>query len=188
MRLKIIAKLFVSTKWQSVPSRLSLDIPYYVTRIFQSTNFAPKMASGDTEGKKQRKRKRLPLSLKERNEDATIANESDLSLSSLPNVFEKWRKGCKEAKRPEMHSDARFSVPPPFSALGNLGNTCYLNSVLQMLRYCRGFVDSLKQLNIQAEKLNGRQESLLSCAKQHRLASALCEVSGVFLGKSRAHV
>ncbi|XP_062508056.1 ubiquitin carboxyl-terminal hydrolase 1-like isoform X2 [Corticium candelabrum] len=33
-------------------------------------------------------------------------------------------------------------------------------------------------LNIQAEKLNGRQESLLSCAKQHRLASALCELYG----------
>ncbi|XP_061093886.1 ubiquitin carboxyl-terminal hydrolase 1 [Conger conger] len=34
----------------------------------------------------------------------------------------------------------------PFVGLNNLGNTCYLNSVLQVLYYCPGFKDGIKKL------------------------------------------
>ncbi|KAI4880813.1 hypothetical protein NFI96_031839, partial [Prochilodus magdalenae] len=34
----------------------------------------------------------------------------------------------------------------PFVGLNNLGNTCYLNSILQVLYYCPGFKDAIKSL------------------------------------------
>ncbi|XP_064187987.1 ubiquitin carboxyl-terminal hydrolase 1 isoform X2 [Anguilla rostrata] len=34
----------------------------------------------------------------------------------------------------------------PFVGLNNLGNTCYLNSILQVLYYCPGFKDGIKKL------------------------------------------
>ncbi|XP_053353721.1 ubiquitin carboxyl-terminal hydrolase 1 isoform X2 [Clarias gariepinus] len=34
----------------------------------------------------------------------------------------------------------------PFVGLNNLGNTCYLNSILQVLYYCPGFKDAVKSL------------------------------------------
>nr|XP_033773141.1 ubiquitin carboxyl-terminal hydrolase 1 [Geotrypetes seraphini] len=36
---------------------------------------------------------------------------------------------------------------PPFAGLNNLGNTCYLNSILQVLYYCPGFATGVKYLN-----------------------------------------
>lgn len=35
----------------------------------------------------------------------------------------------------------------PYTGLHNLGNTCYLNSVLQVLRYCPGFSENLERLS-----------------------------------------
>ena len=40
--------------------------------------------------------------------------------------------------------DTRFSVP--FCGLVNLGNTCYINSILQVLRFCPGFTKSVQNL------------------------------------------
>ncbi|MBN3302239.1 UBP1 hydrolase, partial [Amia calva] len=41
----------------------------------------------------------------------------------------------------------------PFVGLNNLGNTCYLNSILQVLYYCPGFKDGIKELyNVMSKK------------------------------------
>ncbi|MCI4375602.1 hypothetical protein PGIGA_G00111360 [Pangasianodon gigas] len=44
----------------------------------------------------------------------------------------------------------------PFVGLNNLGNTCYLNSILQVLYYCPGFKDAVKSL-YQLSKLKDKQ-------------------------------
>ncbi|XP_051562121.1 ubiquitin carboxyl-terminal hydrolase 1-like isoform X1 [Myxocyprinus asiaticus] len=47
----------------------------------------------------------------------------------------------------------------PFVGLNNLGNTCYLNSILQVLYYCPGFKDAIKSLcNLAKLKDNQRED------------------------------
>ncbi|KAK3575216.1 hypothetical protein QTP86_021995 [Hemibagrus guttatus] len=45
----------------------------------------------------------------------------------------------------------------PFVGLNNLGNTCYLNSILQVLYYCPGFKDAVKML-CRLSKLKDKQK------------------------------
>ncbi|XP_016346908.1 ubiquitin carboxyl-terminal hydrolase 1 [Sinocyclocheilus anshuiensis] len=45
----------------------------------------------------------------------------------------------------------------PFVGLNNLGNTCYLNSILQVLYYCPGFKEAIKCL-CQLAKLKDKQQ------------------------------
>ncbi|XP_060775941.1 ubiquitin carboxyl-terminal hydrolase 1 isoform X2 [Neoarius graeffei] len=45
----------------------------------------------------------------------------------------------------------------PFVGLNNLGNTCYLNSILQVLYYCPGFKDAVKSL-YQLSKVKDKQK------------------------------
>ena len=40
----------------------------------------------------------------------------------------------------------------PFSGLCNLGNTCYVNSVLQVLRFCPGFCENVVEIQKVLEK------------------------------------
>jgi len=44
--------------------------------------------------------------------------------------------------------ESQSRSPPPFSGLYNLGNTCYLNSILRVLRCCPGFWVGLEALHI----------------------------------------
>lgn len=46
----------------------------------------------------------------------------------------------------------------PFVGLNNLGNTCYLNSILQVLYYCPGFKDAIKSLCDLAKLKDKQQE------------------------------
>uniref|UniRef100_A0A8C9UBB6 Ubiquitin carboxyl-terminal hydrolase n=1 Tax=Scleropages formosus TaxID=113540 RepID=A0A8C9UBB6_SCLFO len=52
--------------------------------------------------------------------------------------------------------------PVPFVGLNNLGNTCYLNSILQVLYYCPGFKGAIKKLR----NLSKKTEKHLSLLKQ----------------------
>ncbi|KAI2663598.1 Ubiquitin carboxyl-terminal hydrolase 1 [Labeo rohita] len=53
-------------------------------------------------------------------------------------------------------SEKRESLVP-FVGLNNLGNTCYLNSILQVLYYCPGFKETIKSL-CQLAKLKDKQQ------------------------------
>ncbi|KTG34262.1 hypothetical protein cypCar_00010211, partial [Cyprinus carpio] len=46
----------------------------------------------------------------------------------------------------------------PFVGLNNLGNTCYLNSILQVLYYCPGFKEAIKSLCLLAKLKDKQQE------------------------------
>jgi len=86
-------------------------------------------------------------------------------------------------------SDSNRSLSPGISSLANLGNTCFLNSVLYTLRFTPGFCHNLHHLNADLQtklKLeNGRQkpdpdqENLVDVIHTlHHLFQKLCSSDG----------
>ena len=63
----------------------------------------------------------------------------------------------------------------PFSGLCNLGNTCYVNSVLQVLRFCPGFCESVVGIQKVLEK-RGSVSSEDQETGDDTLSSGLCKV------------
>ncbi|XP_063056677.1 ubiquitin carboxyl-terminal hydrolase 1 isoform X2 [Engraulis encrasicolus] len=59
----------------------------------------------------------------------------------------------------------RREVLVPFVGLNNLGNTCYLNSILQVLYYCPGFKEAIKKL-YKLSKGQNKQKKVLKDEEQ----------------------
>ncbi|KAM9358086.1 ubiquitin carboxyl-terminal hydrolase 1 [Symphorus nematophorus] len=61
----------------------------------------------------------------------------------------------------------------PFVGLNNLGNTCYLNSVLQVLHYCPGFREGIKKLYDLSKRKDKSKEETDKSEEQSEVADAL---------------
>lgn len=98
---------------------------------------------------------------------ALVFSESS-SEESQTSGHEESDRGCDQVvSGPSLHPPSPGLRPPlpgllspcekkvkllPFVGLRNLGNTCYLNSILQVLFYCPGFIDGIKMMYLLERK------------------------------------
>ncbi|XP_049848137.1 uncharacterized protein LOC126311220 isoform X2 [Schistocerca gregaria] len=84
-----------------------------------------------------------------------LDTESDVTVKLAPGAepsqetIEKEKRNCKRL----VPSTLRGTTPAPYVGISNFGNTCYLNSCLQVLYYIPGFHEGLSSLHNAFEEI-----------------------------------
>ena len=63
-------------------------------------------------------------------------------------LFQQTLSNLKDHQTTKLENESQSRGLPSCCGLYNLGNTCYLNSILQVLRFCPGFCSGLAELHV----------------------------------------
>lgn len=110
-----------------------------------------------------KKRPRLSLKVQKNNESKDVKEGKEETVQGGENGKEVIEEENDVIARDSIKEENSKSIVPAAASLENLGNTCFLNSVLQVLRYTPGFLPGLELLYqeiIQVEKL--RKQDVLN--------------------------
>ncbi|CAI9728904.1 ubiquitin carboxyl-terminal hydrolase 46-like [Octopus vulgaris] len=80
---------------------------------------------------------------------------------SVPFLSCLWNTGANASQLEKEIGSDQFPVNEHYFGLVNFGNTCYCNSVLQALYFCRPFREKVLQYKLQQK--NQKKETLLTC-------------------------
>ncbi|XP_071493124.1 ubiquitin carboxyl-terminal hydrolase 1-like [Diadema antillarum] len=115
------------------------------------------MATSDHPLSPPRKRAKLSLKLIRQELHPTPKEEpteDDKAEGTRSEADDNTQPCFPEAGLPQPAAESSSCIPreyvvtvAPYTGLHNLGNTCYLNSVLQVLRYCPGFSENVERLS-----------------------------------------
>ncbi|NXE95414.1 UBP1 hydrolase, partial [Menura novaehollandiae] len=152
----------------------------------------PGVLPGDSARASPSKKNRLSLKLFQKKEtkralDFTEAQENEQKGAEFRGA--EIDQVVPAAQPPSLVSCEKKDNMLPFVGLNNLGNTCYLNSVLQVLYFCPGFKTGVKHLyNIISKKKEslkdeGEQKAEKGSCKEDPLASyeLICSLHSLIL-------
>ncbi len=116
------------------------------------------MQAGNSKERMESSRPKKPLSLKQRKlafQPITIDASCNTHVQAPPST----NRLEPNEPDPEGVSSNTIGAPLPngllFSGLCNLGNTCYVNSVLQALRFCPGFGAGVMRMESAKQPIDG---------------------------------
>ncbi|NWT10074.1 UBP1 hydrolase, partial [Vireo altiloquus] len=152
----------------------------------------PGVLPGDSARASPSKKNRLSLKLFQKKEakralDFTEAQENEQKGAEFRGA--EIDQVVPAAQPPSLVSCEKKDNMLPFVGLNNLGNTCYLNSILQVLYFCPGFKTGVKHLyNIisnkrESSKDEGEQKADKGSCKEDPLASyeLICSLHSLIL-------
>ncbi|XP_002732260.1 ubiquitin carboxyl-terminal hydrolase 1-like [Saccoglossus kowalevskii] len=112
-------------------------------------------------------KKRPKLSLKSKRKNSTMPAQQKLTplfnkqqpngAISKENIDSRSDDESKILNTDENKEESKEYVPP-YTGLYNLGNTCYLNSVIQALRYCPEFNEGILEMGGDIDKYYSKQD------------------------------